>query len=65
MPGMRNTLHEFKEGLLHSGSKTGPIVKTRRQAIAIGLAERRVGKRKVRPMIPAHKMNLGMGLLRG
>ena len=31
-------LHEFKEGTLHSGKK-GPVVKSRRQAIAIALAE--------------------------
>ena len=31
-------MHEFKEGTLHSG-KNGPIVKNRRQAIAISLSE--------------------------
>jgi hypothetical protein len=40
MPGIGATLHEFKKGALHSGSKTGPIVKDRKQAIAIGLSER-------------------------
>lgn len=30
-------MHEFKHGLLHSGSKTGPLVKDRIQAIAIAL----------------------------
>ena len=34
-------LSEFKRGRLHSGSKRGPKVKSRRQAIAIMLAERR------------------------
>lgn len=41
MPGIKNTLHEFKEGQLHSGSKTGPVVKNRKQAIAIALSEER------------------------
>lgn len=34
-------MHEFKEGKLHSGSKKGPKVKSRKQAIAIGLSEAR------------------------
>lgn len=32
---------EFKAGDLHSGSKSGPVVKNRQQAIAIGLSEGR------------------------
>jgi hypothetical protein len=35
--GMKKTMGEFKRGTLHSGSKTGPIVKSREQAIAIGM----------------------------
>ena len=36
---------EFKSGELHSGSKSGPMVKNRKQAIAIGLSEgRNAGK---------------------
>ena len=34
-------LHEFKQGQLHSGSKKGPKVKSRRQALAIALSEAR------------------------
>ena len=30
---------EFKRGTLHSGSKTGPKVKDRRQAVAIAMSE--------------------------
>jgi len=30
-------LEDFKEGKLHSGSKKGPIVKKKKQAIAIAL----------------------------
>jgi hypothetical protein len=37
MPGVSGTMHEFKEGELHSGSKTGPIVKSKKQALAIAL----------------------------
>ena len=37
---------EFKAGELHSGSKAGPMVKDRKQAIAIGLSEaRKAGKK--------------------
>jgi hypothetical protein len=39
MPGIAETLHEFKHGTLHSGSKRGPKVKSRAQAIAIALSE--------------------------
>ncbi len=36
---------EFKRGKLRSGSKKGPRVKSRAQAIAIGLSEARKGKK--------------------
>ena len=36
---VEKVMHEFKQGDLHSGSKQGPIVKDRKQAIAIALAE--------------------------
>jgi hypothetical protein len=35
---------EFKAGELHSGSKSGPMVKNRKQAIAIAMSE--AGKKK-------------------
>ena len=41
MPGIKKTMEEFKAGTLHSGSKKGPTVTSRRQAIAIGLSEAR------------------------
>ena len=36
---VEKVMHEFKEGKLHSGSKHGPEVKSRKQAIAIALSE--------------------------
>ena len=36
---MKKEMDKFVEGKLHSGSKKGPIVKSRAQAIAIGLSE--------------------------
>ena len=41
---IRQTLHEFKAGTLHSGSKTGPKVTKRPQAIAIALSQARKAK---------------------
>lgn len=44
---MKKVMNEFKEGLLHSGSKEGPIVKSRKQAEAIGLSEARKAGAKI------------------
>lgn len=41
---VHKVMHEFKEGKLHSGSKKGPQVSSRKQAIAIAMSEAR--KRK-------------------
>lgn len=44
---IERVMHEFKTGALHSGSKKGPKVKSRSQALAIALSEsRRVKKGK-------------------
>lgn len=43
-------MDEYKAGTLHSGSKSGPKVKSRKQAVAIGLSEarkKRLGKAAV------------------
>ena len=34
-------MHKFGKGKLHSGSKTGPEVKSQKQAVAIMLSEKR------------------------
>jgi hypothetical protein len=38
-------MKEFGKGKLHSGSKKGPIVKSRKQAIAIALSEAGMSKK--------------------
>jgi hypothetical protein len=35
---MKTEMHKFKHGSLHSGSKHGHLVKSRKQAIAIALS---------------------------
>ena len=39
-------MRKFKKGKLHSGSKKGPVVKSRKQAIAIALSEAGMSKKK-------------------
>lgn len=39
-------MKEYGKGMLHSGSKKGPVVKSRKQALAIGLSEARKAKKK-------------------
>lgn len=43
---VKKVMGEFKRGTLHSGSKKGPKVKNRKQAIAIAMSEARKGKKK-------------------
>jgi hypothetical protein len=40
-------MKEFKGGKLHSGSKKGPVVKSKKQAIAIALSEAGMSKKKM------------------
>lgn len=42
---VEKVMHEFKTGTLHSG-KGGPVVKSRRQAVAIALSESARAKKK-------------------
>lgn len=44
---MDEEMTKFGEGKLHSGSKKGPVVSSRKQAIAIGLNVSGQSKRKV------------------
>jgi len=39
-------MKEFKSGTLHSGSKKGPVVKSRKQAVAIAMSEAGMAKKK-------------------
>lgn len=43
---VQTEMKKFKEGKLHSGSKKGPIVKSRAQAIAISMKESGQSKKK-------------------
>ena len=43
---VKKVMKEFKSGSLHSGSKKGPVVKSRKQAIAIALSEAKKAKKK-------------------
>jgi hypothetical protein len=43
---MHKVMSEYKHGKLHSGSKKGPVVHNRAQAIAIGLSEKRRAEHK-------------------
>jgi ribosomal protein L21E len=40
-------MKEYKEGTLHSGKK-GPVVKSRKQAVAIALSEANMSKKKAK-----------------
>ena len=44
MKKTQKVMHEYKAGTLHTGSKKGPVVTNRKQAIAIALSE--AGKTK-------------------
>ena len=42
---VKKVMGEFSKGELHSGSKKGPVVKDRAQALAIGYSEAKKGKK--------------------
>ena len=44
---IHKVMKEFSEGKLHSGSKKGPMVGSKKQAIAIGLSEARKAGAKI------------------
>ncbi len=44
---VHRVMHEYKHGELHSGSKTaGPVVRKRKQAVAIALSEARKRRKR-------------------
>lgn len=47
---MKGVMDEYEGGQLHSGSKSGPVVTNRKQAIAIALSEQRKQGKKVPPV---------------
>lgn len=56
-------MHKFKGGNLHSGSKSGPKVKDRKQAVAIMLSEKREaegGKEEYQPKSKGKKAFEGL-----
>lgn len=43
---VEDVMGKFKKGELHTGSKKGPVVKSRMQAIAIAMSESGMSKKK-------------------
>lgn len=46
MEKIGKVMHEYKMGTLNTGSKKGPIVKSKKQAIAIALSQAGMSKKK-------------------
>lgn len=42
---VQKVMHEWKTGTLHSGSKSGPVVKSQKQAVAIAMSEAGMAKK--------------------
>lgn len=57
---VHKVMKEYSEGKLHSGSKKGPVVSNRKQAIAIGLSE----ARKAGASIPKKKKKMKNGKIK-
>jgi hypothetical protein len=55
---MKGVMDEWKSGALHSGSKNGPVVKSQKQAVAIGLSQQRQQGKAVPPK-PKKKASAG------
>jgi hypothetical protein len=58
-------MHKFKHGELHSGSKKGPKVKSRKQALAIMLSEKKkaqAGDTEYQPLTKTKKPKSGINV---
>lgn len=42
---VQKVMHEWKTGTLHSGGKSGPVVKSQKQAVAIAMSEAGMAKK--------------------
>jgi len=42
---VEKVMKEYSEGKLHSGSKKGPVVKSKKQAVAIAMSESGMSKK--------------------
>ena len=58
---MSKVMGEFKAGSLRSGSPSGPKVKSRPQAIAIGMSEAGMGRKKMPMKAKGARSLRGMG----
>jgi hypothetical protein len=43
---VHTVMSEYKRGKLHSGSSKGPVVKSRKQAVAIAMSEAGLAKKR-------------------
>ena len=48
---MHKAMHDFKVGSMHAGKKSGPVVRSRKQAIAIALSQARKASKKNKNLI--------------
>lgn len=56
-----DVMNKWASGTLHSGSKSGPVVKSRNQAIAIKISEEKKAKAGKREYQSAGVHQLGQG----
>lgn len=57
-PKIAKVMHEYKTGTLHSG-KGGPVVKSKKQAVAIAMSEAMSTKKKATHRMPNGKLMAG------
>lgn len=56
MDKVGKVMHEYGQGELHSGSKRGPVVNSRKQAVAIALSEARKATDSAKSRVLKHRM---------